>query len=83
MLESNTSEKDSQTINGYKMEKCVIDAIRKILKSRSRPCFQNVLADVNRCGNSLTMERLKELVNILMEKNICDKGRKGVSHFIF
>ena len=69
MADSNDIDSDSQTANDAEVEKCVMGIIRKIKKSRSRPCFQNVLTLLNRGGNNTTMEQLKEIINNLTKKN--------------
>ena len=76
MADSNDIDKNSQIINDANVEIYVMGIIRKIKKSRSRPCFQNLLTLLNRGGNNTTMEHLKAIINNLTEKNmICDNGR--------
>ena len=49
----------------------------KILKNRNRPCHQNILTFVNRGGFDINMDRLKEVLNILIRKN----GKDGRESF--
>ena len=82
MADTNDTVQEPHTVNVAKIEKRVMGAIRKMKKSRSRPCFQNVHTLVNRGGNDISMEQLKDVIKLLLEKKlICDKGKEGSESF--
>ena len=82
MADSNVIDQDSLTRNDANVEKCVMGVIRKIKKSRSRPCFQNVHTLVNRGGNDISMEQPKDVVKLLLDKNmICAKSKEESESF--
>ena len=79
MADTNDTDQEPHTINDAKIEKRVMGVIRKIKKSRSRPCFQNVNM---KNGNDISMEQLKDVIKLLLEKKlICDKGKEGSESF--
>ena len=65
--------------NSDRTEEIIKRVILKIRKSRSRPCYQNILNLVNRGGEfHLEMDELKKIINEMVKKNIIvDKGKNG------
>ena len=66
MDKTHTIDSESKATNGEILEQIIIKIILKIKKSRSRPCYQNILTLVNGRGNSLSLQNLKELLNIII-----------------
>ena len=82
MGDTQSIDSESKATNDRRLEEIIIRIILKIKKSRSRPCYQNILTLVNRGGNTLSLENVKELLNNMVEKNlICDKGKEGSKSF--
>lgn len=64
------------------IEDCIKNVILKIKKSRSRPSYQNILTRVNKEGIDLVMEKLKIILNDLIDRNIIkDIGVEGRESF--
>ena len=59
-----------------KLEKLVINIITKIRKDRNRACYQNIWTFLNRGGNKLEMDDLKELLGNMIEKEMIVNKRK-------
>ena len=82
MDDTQSIDSESKATNDRRLEENIIRIILKIKKSRSRPCYQNILTLVNRGGNTLSLENVKELLNNMVEQNlICDKGKEGTESF--
>ena len=82
MDDTQSIDSESKATNDRRLEEIIIRIILKIKKSRSRPCYQNILTLVNRGGNTLSLENVKELLNNIVETNlICDKGKEGSESF--
>ena len=65
-----------------KLEQCIVKIILKIKKNRNRPCHQNILTFVNRGGFDINMDRLKEVLNNLIENNLIrNNGQEGRESF--
>ena len=43
-----------------KLEKLIINIIKRIRKDRNRACYQNISTFINRGGNKMEMDDLKE-----------------------
>ena len=69
MDDTHSIDSESKATNDERLEEIIIKIILKIKKSRSRPRYQNILTLVNRGGNSLSLEHLKELINSMVEIN--------------
>ena len=64
------------------LEECVKKVISKIKANRNRACFQNIQNFVNRRGKNVEMEKLKQIIEDLTEKNIIvNKGKVGKESF--
>ena len=66
-----------------KLEKLVINIIMKIRKDRNRACYQNIWTFLNRGGNKLEMDDLKELLGNMIEKEMIVNKRKGDNDSFF
>ena len=59
------------------LEHEIILAMAHIKKSRSRPCYKNILSSLEREGKELTIEDLKVLIGNMLRKNlIANIGKK-------
>ena len=82
-MDESNDENDAYDENDAKqLEECVKKVIIKIKANRNRACFQNIQNFVNRRGRNVEMEKIKEIIEDLTEKNmIVDKGKEGKESF--
>jgi hypothetical protein len=69
--------------NTDRLEGRIVQVIERIRKSRSRPCFQNILEFLNRGSTDiLEMNELKQICNEMIQRNIIyKKSRRGKESF--
>ena len=69
--------------NTNRLEGRIVKVIERIRKSRSRPCFQNILGFLNRGSTDIVeMNELKQICNEMIQRNIIHKkSRKGKESF--
>ena len=69
---------DEQLKDLKHVEKSILPIINKIKKDRNRACVQNNHTFIQRRGIKMEVEKLKEVMENLMLRNvIVDKGREG------
>ena len=65
------------------LEESILSIIAKIKKDRNRACIQNIHAFIKRRGIAIGVEKLKEVIENLMLRNIIvDRGREGKESFL-
>ena len=69
---------DEQLKDLKHVEESILSIINKIKKDRNRACVQNIHTFIQRRGIKMEVEKLKEVMEDLMLRNvIVDKGREG------
>ena len=67
---------DEQLKDLKHVEESILSIINKIKKDRNRACVQNIHTFIQRRGIKMEVEKLKEVMEDLMLRNvIVDKGR--------
>ena len=80
-MEESILESDNHQGNDEsKIEEYIMKIIEKIKKDRNRAGYQNIQNFLNRRGIKLEMEKMKGVINRLIERNI-DKGKEGKESF--
>ena len=74
---------DEQLKDLKHVEESILSVIHKIKKDRNRACVQNIHTFIQRRGTKMKVEKLKEVMENLMLRNvIVDKGREGKESFL-
>ena len=74
---------DEQLKDLKHVEESILSIINKIKKDRNRACVQNIHTFIQRRGIKMEVEKLKEVMEDLMLRNvIVDKGREGKESFL-
>ena len=74
---------DEQLKDLKHVEESIFSIINKIKKDRNRACVQNIHTFIQRRGIKMEVEKLKEVMEDLMLRNvIVDKGREGKESFL-